>query len=123
MRELKFRVYSAKLDCMCFFDLHNIDYSLLIHHGITLSECNAQQFTGLTDKGGLDIYEGDLLIVCNTRICEVIFHEKAGCWDLKLKEVAGDLPVGGVCPASYQYKTEIIGNVCQGPQSREIANG
>ena len=61
--------------------------------------------------GEPDIYEGDLVLVKECRVCEVIFHKHAGCWDLKVKNIISSEPTGAVSPASYQYHTEVIGNI------------
>lgn len=75
--------------------------------------------TGLTDKNGKDIYEGDLVLVREVRICEVVFHKYAGCWDLNLVKVLTDDTIQSVSPALYGYHSEVIGNIHENPELME----
>ena len=74
------------------------------------------QYTGLEDKNGAEIYEGDLVLVREARICEVIFHKDAGCWDLTPRNIISSVSIGSVSPASYKYHAEVIGNIHQHPE-------
>jgi hypothetical protein len=57
MREIKFRVWDNRLKKFNYFDLKSV-------YGNLPMDCidNVQQFTGLTDMNGDDIYEGDILV-------------------------------------------------------------
>lgn len=77
------------------------------------------QYTGLKDRNGVEVFEGDLAMVRECRVCEVIFHQEAGCWDLKLVNVVSSLPVGAVSPASWKYHALVIGNIHENPELLE----
>ena len=55
MREIKFRMWSSLSNCFWYFDLNTEFYG-------GDSDCVpiADQFTGLQDKNGIDIYVGDI---------------------------------------------------------------
>lgn len=90
------------------------------------------QFTGLYDKNGREIYEGDVVrvqetmdggrIVCLEAIATAVWNEERGCWGCE-GEFSGHL-------ADYALGTmlsltgnccEIIGNVYENPELLEAA--
>jgi uncharacterized phage protein (TIGR01671 family) len=127
MREIKFRAWHKKHLIMAEWPLNELDvmetdfqfvvdgerfasdYSLI--DAISYDGIEVMQYTGLEDKNGKEIYEGDLVLVRDVRICEIVFHEQAGCWDLELRNALSSLSIGPVAPASWKYHVEIIGNI------------
>ena len=81
-----------------------------------------EQFTGLTDKHGRGIYEGDILtIINNTRILANNQKEKDALYLVKWKGVGfdfyllnGDYMQG--CGRISQPEYEIIGNIHENPE-------
>ena len=76
------------------------------------------QFTGLTDKNGKRIFEGDVARCGTGRICKVTFFISPGasCFDL--------VPVGGFnSPPPRKWSlfsdTEVIGNIHDNPELLE----
>ena len=72
------------------------------------------QFTGLTDKNGVEIYEGDVCVNENGRIAECKYHKPSACFDFISLNDAGDSY--GYSPQMWKYKLAIIGNIYENPE-------
>ena len=107
MREIKFRVWSNDGQMMHYFDLVNYMQSNEIGQEdlvptLDIEKTPLMQFTGLKDKNGVEIYEGDLLL-------HKYYLQPVEC---SFKD--GSFHTGDV--SILDNSLEVIGNVFQDPE-------
>ena len=121
-REIKFRAWDKKTKTMSIgFTLREIESDF--GHQITtpdffvVDECEIQQFTGLQDKNGKDIYEGDALRQKRRDNCfgkgeqeDIVVIGSPEWYELSNLESGGpegDYPI---------IEQEVIGNIYENPE-------
>ena len=130
MREILFRGKTAKDKEWVYGDLLNVgvdyDYAIRIYGGREHGQVNAVnektigQFTGLTDKNGKKIFEGDICLVCRETVTmQGITEQHNGAFGLRYKsgEFNSLLYLNRSRPEGRWFDTlEVIGNIHDNPE-------
>ncbi|AVO22597.1 YopX family protein [Aeribacillus composti] len=120
MREIKFRVWSNQLNKMvypnergwfdkCFIGKNQFIQSCQLSLAIEKNgkELEVMQYTGLKDKNGKEIYEGDIVKSDNGESIDKIVYKQGAFYVESLK---GDL----LDELLSDVETEVIGNIYEG---------
>jgi len=119
MREIKFRAWDTDIHKMVYEHSSGIsDYS---NWGILRYFDEIMQYTGLKDKNGKEIYEGDI-IECD----KLEWYKKAFLSEAEIKEkppyrevVEWDFESLSMREDDYEYSWTVIGNIYENPELLE----
>ncbi len=109
----KFRVWDKKLKCMLFADA-DTNYFYMFED----NNFDVMQSTGLKDKNGKLIYEGDIINARNTYILQVSFKKDYACICFENDDLIGYLKELRLCSSDI----EVIGNIYETPELLEVQN-
>lgn len=113
MRPIKFRAWDKKLNRFRYFDLLNAD------NYVSRLDSVVQQFTGLKDKKGVEIFEGDIVEFranyttherCGWRIGIIIWNKYDAGFEIKVKGFEDNFSIAKETDEFYD-KAEVIGNI------------
>jgi uncharacterized phage protein (TIGR01671 family) len=123
MREIKFRAWNTKEKVMLYRKLFEMNWYSTPKNTANSSNCwgpisggqsrfmEPMQYTGLKDKNGVEIYEGDVVEVAsfNPSRYEVVFNRGGFC--MRRSKASLYYPDG-----KYLEDGEVIGNIYQNPE-------
>jgi len=118
MREIKFRAWDESIPMMRYFEpFKNTQPNMVEVEYVALNEIPLMQFTGLLDKHGKEVYEGDVVNFDNSEIGgkkyvgEIIWNSDQTLsgleWGLWTRE--------GYLKTDFLGTLEIIGNKFENP--------
>ena len=102
MRTIKFRIWDKQLKAFL--------YRLPEKHHLDWERFDVQQFTGLLDSKGKEIYEGDIIKFWEENFIEPITY--SGCTFIAGKNGTG-VPVDSL---DCEKSVEVIGNIYENPE-------
>ena len=122
MREIKFRAWDKEITKM----LHNVEtgFSMGSCFGDVLYEVDKgkmilMQYTGLKDKNGKEIYEGDICRAAKSFICSISFDLYDGIIIIWAYMNARSKLIGEMTEPmwkNHEVSIEVIGNIYENPE-------
>lgn len=120
MREIKFRVWDSTPN----YELMTASVTLDdIQEGFNISRAHGtvMQYTGLKDKNGKEIYEGDICSSLNGKPMGVVMYQ-APSFVIKKNKRAKTWYTFDLMPEENQFQ-EVIGNIYENPELAPTQEG
>ena len=114
MREIKFRQRNKNNGQFHYWGVVDGDWVDQMKTANYVQPEESDQYTGLKDKNGTEIYEGDVLRFPKLEFnCQVVWSAESGSWDIEFidKPTWSDDNL-----AEHAGKISIIGNILQNPE-------
>lgn len=135
-REIKFRAWHKTkkfMDTAWFIDWEHGQVAHRAHNVSQLENCILMQYTGLKDKNGKEIYEGDIIYWEIDNGIGIESYTAAVQWSENNDDYKGiykwivlylaDYLRGSfdelTTPAAYNYELQVIGNIYENPELLE----
>lgn len=114
MRDIRFRAWDK-------LDKKFVKYTIMTVEGLLgvsrPENYELMQYTGLKDKNGKEIYEGDILLVDGHRYCEVIWHKHIAGFDTRyIKGASNRILFEALENNQIETRCEVIGNIYENPE-------
>jgi len=128
MREIKFRAWDKRIKKMCHVlavDFLNRVVSTDVGFGTIDGDIELMQFTGIRDKNGVEIFDGDILAFYFDK--DRMLQIKKVVWnELDASFFGVDTEDGGkrsrlAFSLESSFKVEVIGNIYENPELLESA--
>ena len=126
LREIKFRAWDKELERMLYIKrLPDIGIMFngepVFDDGYRetiidkwIDNYELMQYTGLHDKNGKEIYEGDILKIDDSLMCDVVFEN--GSFQIKTNQHQG---ISALCQ-ERAGRLECVGNIHENPELLEV---
>lgn len=117
----KFRAWDKGLESMIPVESIDFEYRMINVNAAwrTFEEIELMQSTGLRDKNGVEIFEGDVL-TSNVQPCKMVNPIKDGYGVVRFEN--GMFKLGSISLVTFISKMEVIGNIYENPELLDQSN-